>query len=129
MFISFSQVASINSEILDSALSMSQLTHFYLGLTTEWLNSMKTLMDSSSQKDSFPILVKGVCEMYSLSKLFKALQTALPNSTVKVLKMKQQSTTKQFIDGFKWANCPNIIYQTPIWQRHVLLDEKEKEEP
>ncbi|TRY71707.1 hypothetical protein TCAL_04757 [Tigriopus californicus] len=95
------EVASINSEILDSALSMSQLTHFYLGLTTEWLNSMKTLMDSSSQKDSFPILVKGVCEMYSLSKLFKALQTALPNSTVKVLKMKQQSTTKQFIDGFK----------------------------
>eukprot|EP00095_Tigriopus_kingsejongensis_P000598 maker-scaffold95_size379157-snap-gene-2.34 protein:Tk00598 transcript:maker-scaffold95_size379157-snap-gene-2.34-mRNA-1 annotation:"f-box lrr-repeat protein 7" len=91
------EVATINAEILDSTLSMSQLTHFYLGLTTEWLNSMKT----ANQKDSFPILVKGVCEMYSLSKLFKALQTALPNSTAKVLKMKQQSTTKQFIDSFK----------------------------
>ena len=43
--------------------------------------------------------VKGVCEMYSLSKLFKTLSTAMPSTRVKILKMSKQATTKQFLDN------------------------------
>ena len=84
---------------MDLTLSMSQLTHFFLGLTSEWLDQMKKMMGSEGKtsKDAFPIVVKGTVEMYSLSKLFKMLSNQLPNTLVKVLKMKKQSTSKQFI--------------------------------
>ena len=43
--------------------------------------------------------VKGACEMYSLSKLFKTLSAAMPSTKVKILKMSKQATTKQFLDN------------------------------
>ena len=43
--------------------------------------------------------MKGVCEMYSLSKLFKTLSAAMPSTKVKILKMSKQATTKQFLDN------------------------------
>ena len=64
------QVAAINAEIVDSAMAMKTLTHFFLGLTNEWLESMSAILqqdgneggktDGSSAaapKDSFPIQV------------------------------------------------------------------------
>ena len=84
-------------------MSVSSLSHFFLGLTNEWLDSMNQLLNtgqtsSSSSKDSFPILVRGTCEMYSLSKLFKTLSAAMPSTKVKILKMSKQATSRQFID-------------------------------
>ncbi len=38
------QVAAINSEIVDSAVAMSGLGHFFLGLTNEWLESMNSMV-------------------------------------------------------------------------------------
>ena len=98
------QVASVNSEIVDTVMSMSKLTHFYLGLTTEWLESMSSLLamgntSPSAQKDSFPINVNGTVDMYSLGKLSRTLATALPTSKVKILKMKRNSVGKQFLDS------------------------------
>lgn len=99
-------VAAINAEIVDFALSMPSLSRFFLGLTNEWLDSMNVLMAANNEnngggggpvRDSFPILVNGVCEMYSLSKLFKTLSAALPQSKVKILKMSQGSTCKQHL--------------------------------
>ena len=95
-------MASINSELLDSALSLTRLTHFYVGLTNEWLETMAALMTSSHQqhkpvKDAFPILVGGACEMYSLSKLFKTLSAGMPATRVKILKMSAAATGKQFL--------------------------------
>jgi hypothetical protein len=90
---------------------MNNLTHFFLGLTNEWLESMNSIIaggggggattDNASgvPKDSFPIQVKGICEMYSLSKLFKTLSLAMPNTKVKILKMSKQATTKQFLES------------------------------
>ncbi len=102
------QVATINAEIVDSIPSMSGLTHFFLGLTNEWLQSMSTLVAAvnasgggagSTKKDSFPIMVGGTCEMFSLSKLFKTLSSAMPDCHVKILKMSQIATGKQFIEN------------------------------
>ena len=80
---------------------MSKLTHVYIGLTTEWLDTMNTLMSkegSTSAKDSFPVLVNGVVEMFTLGKLYKTLSNALPNAQkVKILKMPKSSTKKQYI--------------------------------
>ena len=42
------QVATINSEIVDSVLSMAGLTFFVLGLTNEWLASMNALMSEDT---------------------------------------------------------------------------------
>ena len=65
----FLQVAAINAEIVDSAMAMKTLTHFFLGLTNEWLESMSTMLDAekadnaqggaaaAAPKDSFPIQV------------------------------------------------------------------------
>lgn len=102
------QVATINAEIVDSAMAMNHLTHFFLGLTNEWLESMSVLMHAQNgggagssgqqQKDSFPILVQGSCEMYSLNKVFKTLSSAMPLAKVKILKMSRASTMKQFIE-------------------------------
>ncbi|QQP35252.1 Uncharacterized protein FKW44_023420 [Caligus rogercresseyi] len=96
------EVAAINAEIVDFALSMPSLSHFCLGLTNEWLDSMNSILSMTADKsapvrDSFPILVNGVCEMYSLYKLFKTLSAALPMSKVKVLRMSQQATKMQHI--------------------------------
>ena len=53
-------------------------------------------------KDSFPILVNQVVEMYTLSKLYKTLNTALPNAQrVKILKMPKSATKKQYIATMK----------------------------
>lgn len=79
-------------------MAMGNLTHFYLGLTNEWLESMNSLLTSGA-KDSFPILVNGVCEMYSLSKLFKTLSSSMPQCRVKILKMSRNATGKQFLDS------------------------------
>ena len=48
-------------------MAMKTLTHFFLGLTNEWLESMSTMLDAdktdgsaqggSAPKDSFPIQV------------------------------------------------------------------------
>ena len=63
------QVAAINAEIVDSAMAMKTLTHFFLGLTNEWLESMSAILQqdgneggktdgsSAAPKDSFPIQV------------------------------------------------------------------------
>ncbi len=97
------QVATINAEIVDSVPSTKGLSHFFLGLTNEWLHSMSSLTAATgkggSGKDSFPIMVGGTCEMFSLSKLFKTLSVAMPDSRVKVLKMPQNAMGKQFIDS------------------------------
>ena len=99
-FIKF-QVAAINAEAVDAFLCLSNMTHFYFGLITEWLDSMNALMfkdDVTHSKDSFPILVNGVVEMYTLSKLYKTLQNALPRAQrVKILKMPKSATKKQYI--------------------------------
>lgn len=89
-------------------MSLNHLTHFFLGLTNEWLESMSTLLHaqnggaagggSQPQKDSFPIMVQGSCEMYSLNKVFKTLSAAMPLAKVKILKMSRASTMKQFIE-------------------------------
>ncbi len=86
--------------------SIPGLSLFLLGLTNEWLQSMSTLMAASAAsgggggpKDSFPIMVGGTCEMYSLSKLFKTMSAVMPQSRVKILKMNQVATGKQFIDS------------------------------
>jgi len=95
------EVAAINAEALDAFLSLTNLTHVYIGLTTEWLDTMNTLMSkegSSNAKDSFPVLVNGVVEMYTLGKLFKTVSSALPRAQkVKILKMPKSSTKKQYI--------------------------------
>ena len=102
------EVATVNSEIVDSVLSMAELNLFILGLTNEWLESMNSLLqttssgkDAKSARDSFPILVNGVCEMFSLKKLYKTLTDALPSAQVKILKMPQSATIKQSILGRK----------------------------
>ena len=106
------EVATVNSEIVDSVLSMAELNLFILGLTNEWLESMSSLLQITSApgkdtnvrqtaRDSFPILVNGVCEMFSLKKLYKTLTDALPSAQVKILKMPQSATTKQSILGRK----------------------------
>ena len=83
--------------MLDSALSLTRLTHFYIGLTNQWLETMSALTQQQNGKDSFPILVDGNCEMYSLSKLFKTLSAGMPETRVKILKMSAQATGKQFL--------------------------------
>ena len=100
------KVASINAEAVDAFLSLGNVTHFWFGLTTEWLDSMNTLLlgkdRSTVLKDSFPILVNGVVEMYTLTKLYKTLLTALPNAKrVKILKMSKSATKKQYISSQK----------------------------
>ena len=94
-------MAAINAEAVDAFLCLSNMTHFYFGLITEWLDSMNALMfkdDVTHSKDSFPILVNGVVEMYTLSKLYKTLQNALPRAQrVKILKMPKSATKKQYI--------------------------------
>jgi len=93
---------------------MAELNLFILGLTNEWLESMNTLLQATSAsigkegsaprqptRDSFPILVNGVCEMFSLKKLYKTLTDALPSAQVKILKMPQSATIKQSILGRK----------------------------
>jgi hypothetical protein len=97
-------VAATNAEAVDALLSLSNLSHFFLGLTTEWLDSMNALMskDSSNSKDSFPILVNNVVEMYTLSRLFKTVQNAMPMAKrVKILKMPKSATKKQYIANQK----------------------------
>ena len=104
------EVATVNSEIVDSVLSMAELNLFILGLTNEWLESMNSLLQMTgtagkdvkpTARDSFPILVNGVCEMFSLKKLYKTLTDALPSAQVKILKMPRSATTKQSILGRK----------------------------
>ena len=46
------QVAAINAEIVDSAMAMKTLTHFFLGLTNEWLESMSSIIAASSSSAS-----------------------------------------------------------------------------
>ena len=98
--------------MVDSVLSMAELNLFILGLTNEWLESMNSLLrgsvgpanDASSRqptRDNFPILVNGVCEMFSLKKLYKTLTDALPSAQVKILKMPQSASTKQSINARK----------------------------
>lgn len=94
-------MAAINAEAVDAFLSLAHLTHFYLGIKIEWLETMNALFQSNKDghsKDAFPILVNGVCEMYTLTKLYKTLLTALPNAQkVKILKMPKSATKKQYI--------------------------------
>ena len=101
----FFQVAAINTEAVDAFMSLSNLTHFYFGLITEWLDSMNALMSKEGtpqSKDSFPILVNGVVEMYTLSKLYKTLQTAFFRAQrVKILKMPKTAAKKQYIATMK----------------------------
>ena len=84
---------------------MSNLSHFFLGLTNEWLESMTSIMAASGatggggSQGQFPVNVNGVCEFYSLSKLFKTLSAAMPNCRVKILKMSAASTCKQFLQS------------------------------
>ena len=79
---------------------MKHLSHFYLGLTNEWLDAMQKAMPrSGNSKDSFPIIVNGTVEFYSLSKLFRTLSKSMSDSHVKILKMPKQATGKQFIDS------------------------------
>ena len=104
------EVATVNSEIVDSVLSMAELNLFILGLTNEWLESMSSLLQITgtsgkdvkpTARDSFPILVNGVCELFSLKKLYKTLTDALQSAQVKILKMPRSATTKQSILGRK----------------------------
>ncbi len=84
-------------------LSMNNMLQFYLGLTSEWLDSISgVLSKEKSAKDSFPIVVNGVIEMYTLSKLYKTLMLAMPNAKkVKILKMPKSATTKTNIANRK----------------------------
>ena len=96
----FFQVATINAEAVDAFLSLKNITHFWFGLKTEWLESMNALV--SNNKDSFPIYINGVVEMYTLTKLYKTLLTAMPNAKrVKILKMSKSATKKQYISTQK----------------------------
>jgi len=94
------EVATINAEAVDAFLSLKNITHFWFGLKTEWLESMNALV--SNNKDSFPIYINGVVEMYTLTKLYKTLLTAMPNAKrVKILKMSKSATKKQYISTQK----------------------------
>ena len=101
----FFQVATINAEAVDAFLSLKNITHFWFGLKTEWLDSMNALVSNkygSTSKDSFPISINGVVEMYTLTKLYKTLLTAMPNAKrVKILKMSKSATKKQYISTQK----------------------------
>ena len=89
-------------EIVDSAMAMSKLSYFYLGLLNEWLESMTSLIQGgtagNSKKGSFPIMVKGECEMFSLGKLYSVLSEVMPESKVKILKMSKSQSRNQYID-------------------------------
>ena len=62
------------------------------------MNTLMSKEGSSNAKDSFPVLVNGVVEMYTLGKLFKTVSSALPRAQkVKILKMPKSSTKKQYI--------------------------------
>ena len=88
-FLCLPQVAAINAEIVDSAMAMKTLTHFFLGLTNEWLESMSTMLDAGAEggggghkagdnaqgsatapKDSFPIQVSQWC-LFTVSFKYK----------------------------------------------------------
>ena len=66
------------------------------------MNLMINKGQGATSKDSFPINVNGVTEMYTLTKLYKTLLTAMPNATrVKILKMSKSATKKQYISTQK----------------------------
>ena len=96
-------MAAINAELSNAMLSMNQLSVFYLGLTSEWLDSISgVLSKEKGAKDSFPILVNDHIEMYTLSKLYKTLTGYMPNAQkVKILKMPKSATTKTNIANRK----------------------------
>ena len=98
-------MAAINAEAVDAFLSLSQLTHFYLGLKIEWLEQVmgslfQTEKEAPKSKYIFPILINGVCEWYTLNKLYKTILTALPNAQkLKILTMPTSATKKQYISN------------------------------
>ena len=66
------------------------------------MNLMINKGQGATSKDSFPINVNGVTEMYTLTKLYKTLLTAMPNAIrVKILKMSKSATKKQYISTQK----------------------------
>ena len=99
------QVATTNKNVMDAVISMNSLTHFYFGLKTEWLESMTALLsnkEGAPVKDSFPVVVNGLVEMYTLTKLYKTLSSAMPMAQkVKILKMPKSATRKQYISTQK----------------------------
>lgn len=100
-------MATINSEIVDMSGGLKNVTHFYLGMTNEWLEADCDAgkLDESG-KISFgnvPVIVKGgKTEHFSLSRLSKLLVTSMPKATrVKILKMSKKSTIKQYLNNMK----------------------------
>ena len=83
---------------------MRPVFHFQILLLIELLfkNLLINKDKGATSKDSFPINVNGVTEMYTLTKLYKTLLTAMPNATrVKILKMSKSATKKQYISTQK----------------------------
>ena len=102
------QVATINAEIVDSASSLGSVTHFFFGLTNEWLDSLAVkaveagATTPAAKMDTVPIHINGKSERFTLSKLSKMLVAAMPKAQrVKVLKMSKKATTKQYLNNMK----------------------------
>ena len=99
------QVATINAEIVDSASSLGSVTHFFFGLTNEWLDSLAVEAGTTTpaaKMDTVPIHINGKSERFTLSKLSKMLVAAMPKAQrVKVLKMSKKATTKQYLNNMK----------------------------
>jgi hypothetical protein len=80
---------------------MGNITHLFLGLTNEWLDSACGA-GKPDEAAKVPIIVKGKVERHTLSKLSKLLVAAMPNaSRVKILKMSKKATIKQYLTNMK----------------------------
>jgi hypothetical protein len=99
--------AAVNSEVVDSVLSLNNLEQFILCFTKEWLDSMSTFLKAKyfghngsphTTTDLIPIHVNGVSEMFSLKKLYNLLKKSLPSTQIKILKVPRSAAANQFIN-------------------------------
>jgi hypothetical protein len=76
------------------------VTHFFLGLTNEWLES--TNGTGKAAVGCVAVNVKGKAEHLTLPKFSKLLVTSLPKANrVKILKMSKKATVKQYLNNLK----------------------------
>ena len=87
---------------------MGCVSHFFFGLTNEWLDSLAVKAGEAgtttpaAKVDTVPIYINGKSEKFTLSKLSKMLVSAMPKAQrVKVLKMSKKATTKQYLNNMK----------------------------
>ena len=104
------QVASINAEIVDFCSGLTNVTHFFLGLTNEWLDSTNDggvakpapEAGKAAAVGSVAVNVKGKTEFVTLPRFSKMLVNSMPKANrVKILKMSKKATVKQYMRNLK----------------------------